>query len=360
MKILIFGDRTEDFSSYSIMTKSFVDIFKEHELYLIALSSNNIITNEDHTELPVIRNCGGRETPSTEFTFTDNLYLYSKLIKPDLVFVHVDTNTLIDDVEALNDFAKLNIPYVLYAVIDGFPIPKRDIRFYNWINKHGRVITFSKFAHNLIDSEYIPHTIDLDFFKPMNLKKEKLTIGCVATCTERKSPYMLMKTYKRLKDKYGDEIQFIYHSRNITPLIANFITENKLKIIDTSKIPMNEIYNLIDIFVLPTRGEAFGLPLLEAQACGVPVVTTDYTTGPELVKGHGELVSGTAKTYCNLCGVPRLIPDEEELFNKVCKLIDNPSLRERYSKESLIFAKDYDTNKWKADWLKIISSISDK
>jgi len=35
---------------------------------------------------------------------------------------------------------------------------------------------------------------------------------------------------------------------------------------------------------LATKGEGFGLPLIEAQACGIPVVTTATTSGPELCK----------------------------------------------------------------------------
>jgi len=45
-----------------------------------------------------------------------------------------------------------------------------------------------------------------------------------------------------------------------------------------------EIYNGFDIMCLATKGEGFGLPLIEAQACGLPVVTTNTTTGPELCK----------------------------------------------------------------------------
>ena len=41
-------------------------------------------------------------------------------------------------------------------------------------------------------------------------------------------------------------------------------------------------YNGMDVFCLPSRGEGFGLPLVEAQACGIPIITTDTTTGPEL------------------------------------------------------------------------------
>jgi len=43
-------------------------------------------------------------------------------------------------------------------------------------------------------------------------------------------------------------------------------------------------YNGMDVFCLPTSGESFGLPILEAQACGVPVITTDAASGPELCR----------------------------------------------------------------------------
>ena len=46
---------------------------------------------------------------------------------------------------------------------------------------------------------------------------------------------------------------------------------------------MNEIYNVMDVFFLSTGGEGFGIPIIEAMACSIPVVATDYTTTPELV-----------------------------------------------------------------------------
>lgn len=45
---------------------------------------------------------------------------------------------------------------------------------------------------------------------------------------------------------------------------------------------MRAMYNGFDCFVLPTHGEGFGLPVVEAQACGVPIIATDCTSMPEL------------------------------------------------------------------------------
>jgi len=47
---------------------------------------------------------------------------------------------------------------------------------------------------------------------------------------------------------------------------------------------LSEIYSGFDVFCLPTRGEGFGMPVIEAQACGVPVIVTNNTSGSQLCK----------------------------------------------------------------------------
>lgn len=57
-----------------------------------------------------------------------------------------------------------------------------------------------------------------------------------------------------------------------------------------------KIYNAADVAVQTTTGEGFGLPIVEAQACGTPVLTTDCSSMPELT-AHGIVVPGCAKMY---------------------------------------------------------------
>ena len=50
------------------------------------------------------------------------------------------------------------------------------------------------------------------------------------------------------------------------------------------------VYNLASMFVYPTLYEGFGLPVLEAMACGTPVITTAVSSMPEFVGSAGILL----------------------------------------------------------------------
>jgi len=51
------------------------------------------------------------------------------------------------------------------------------------------------------------------------------------------------------------------------------------------------IYSGMDVLLSPTLGEGFGITVIDAQACGVPVIASNFSAQPELV-GHGWKVSG--------------------------------------------------------------------
>lgn len=54
---------------------------------------------------------------------------------------------------------------------------------------------------------------------------------------------------------------------------------------------MATLYRAADVLLAPSKGEGFGIPVIEAQACGTPVIVSDFTAQPELV-GGGWLVDG--------------------------------------------------------------------
>lgn len=80
------------------------------------------------------------------------------------------------------------------------------------------------------------------------------------------------------------------------------------------------LYNAADLFVHPSLFEGFGLPVLEAMACGAPVVTSNTSAVPEVV--------GDAAVMVN----PR---DVEELAGAMARVLNDDALRARLSAAGL-------------------------
>lgn len=80
------------------------------------------------------------------------------------------------------------------------------------------------------------------------------------------------------KDYVRDKISNIKSGFDNAPKV-----ELKWDFIKEQEMP--EFYRSGDAFVLPTRGEGFGLPLFEAAGCGLPVITTDFMAPSEYLGG---------------------------------------------------------------------------
>ena len=88
---------------------------------------------------------------------------------------------------------------------------------------------------------------------------------------------------------------------------------------------LNVLYNAADLMVSPTMAEGFGLTLAEAQACGVPVVATDYSAVSE-VAAAGVLIPPTG-TITNAYAHEWALTDEPAMSAAVERLISKPALR---------------------------------
>jgi glycosyltransferase involved in cell wall biosynthesis len=77
-------------------------------------------------------------------------------------------------------------------------------------------------------------------------------------------------------------------------------------------VEMAGIYSAMDVLLNPAMGEGYGIPIVEAQACGVPVIVTDFTAMPELV-GGGWLVSH--KRFWTGHNSWQAVPDVEDILD---------------------------------------------
>lgn len=114
---------------------------------------------------------------------------------------------------------------------------------------------------------------------------------------------------------------------NFDKNIKQAIKENKIIFTDyVSDEDLVALYNKAYMFVYPSLFEGFGLPILEAMACGTPVITSNVTSMPEVAGDSAILIN----PY-----------DEKAIKNAMDKLINNPNLIEIYKKRGLERCKKF-------------------
>jgi glycosyltransferase involved in cell wall biosynthesis len=95
-------------------------------------------------------------------------------------------------------------------------------------------------------------------------------------------------------------------------------------------------------FVYPSLYEGFGLPPLEAMACGCPVIVSNAASLPE--------VCGDAALYCD----PH---DPKDIAEKIKQLVENPSLQESLRQKGLEQAKRFTWEKCAQETLAVIQKV---
>ncbi len=103
---------------------------------------------------------------------------------------------------------------------------------------------------------------------------------------------------------------------------------------------MTRVYNAFDVIMNLARREGFCLPLLEAQACKVPGIATDFSAMSERLNyGKCGWLIKPATTMLSPLGGRTAIPDEFKAAEAIEEACYNKKKREMYAKKSLAYAR---------------------
>lgn len=187
-------------------------------------------------------------------------------------------------------------------------------------------------ANNVQNIRVIPLGVDTKKYKPLENReklretynfKDKFVVGFLGRNQKRKMVDRLIMAFAQFS-KGKDDVSLLLHTDLVPPdcpgwdlrtLFHRVSKDYDPEFLSKKKINMSkknmdicvrqsmapdkivEIYNLMDVFFYPTGGEGFGMPGIESQACGVPLIMTDATTGPELCDKHGTLIPRLKDKY---------------------------------------------------------------
>lgn len=199
--------------------------------------------------------------------------------------------------------------------------------------------------------------IDNSFFQIRDRDKLKATaerlalpdkfILALGSAKKRKNTSGLIREYCLVKKKYHFAHKLIISGiDSLSGLcVSDVPREVKKDILTIGFVSADDLvylYNLAALFVYPSLYEGFGFPLLEAMACGTPVVSANTSSLPELMGDAGILAD----------------PHKEgEICRGIASILGNQILRDGLSQKGLLRVKNYSWKKTAEDTLNLYETV---
>lgn len=244
--------------------------------------------------------------------------------------------------------------------VDHDPCPPRVLDFLRL--SEAVPIAMSKFGQRKLeklDALYVPHCIDTDTFKPLDrdecrefagLDDATFLVGMVAANKgrpSRKGFQQALEAFRLFRLKHenavlylqttmdpnhgqGEDIGAMISALGIPP--ESVIVPNQYRMILDPFPPatMAKIYGAMDVLLSCSMGEGFGIPVLEAQACGVPGIVTNFSAQPE-VCGSGWHVE------CKPFWTPQLswqaVPDVDDMVSALNRAIGMSKAEKQHKRD---------------------------
>jgi glycosyltransferase involved in cell wall biosynthesis len=260
-------------------------------------------------------------------------------------------------------------------------------------------IIWTKFAAKEMDGagldyDRVPYGIDTKNFHPGDKEKARETarmpqgkfivglVGMNKGYPPRKAFFENILAFKQFHDKHPDSylylhtqdgskpndgmVNLLYYCKRVGLELGKDVgfADQYSMLIGYSEDQMNTIYNCMDVHMLVSMGEGFGLPQVEAQACGVPVICGDWTAMPELMfsgwkVGRNECLPQYTlqNTYQFIPLVPAIVDRLEQAY----KNHQSTAAKKEYSERARKGAEKYDIDRVvEKYWVPTLAKIEQK
>lgn len=289
------------------------------------------------------------------------------------------------DVWPLDPGMAKQVNMACWCPVDHDPVPPRVEEFLRM--SEAIPIAMSRFGERQLahlNPCYVPHAVDCNLLKPMTRDEarggmfppDSFVVGMVAAnkghpsrkafsqalsaiakmMHEYENVYVYLHTVLGSSTHGGENLIALMESLQIPAERVRSADQYALLFSPYSMADMRRIYSACDCLCNPAFGEGFGIPVIEAQACGRPVVTSDFTAMPELT-GAGWTVQG--HPYWTMLNSWQTIPIIDEIYGAL-KECYSMSDAERQSMEAQArrHALKYDVRKvWKDHWVPTMEEI---
>jgi glycosyltransferase involved in cell wall biosynthesis len=238
-----------------------------------------------------------------------------------------------------------------------------------------------------IECEYVPHGIDTSIYKPtdsvggmptrkfMGLTDDNFLVGIVGAnkangSIHRKAYGENFLAFSLFLKKHPNSVLYVHADPgaalggfNLLDLATycgipkdNLIFPNQIDLrYGFEQSDMAAFYSAMDILLTPSYGEGFGIPTVEAQACGTRVIGSNWAATPDLVSEDSWLVDGQPfwdepqKSWFTIPSVPSIVKALEAAYEAPRGV----------SEASVEFAKQFDVETvWEKYWLPVLKKLS--
>ena len=259
-----------------------------------------------------------------------------------------------------------------WTPIDHQPVPPK---VHAWAKNHQTIAMAEwgqqQLAEAGIESDYIPHAVEAVFrptpsdWRDMVKVPQDAHVSTVVSANIGMSPPRKrwaenLIAWRMFAEQHDDAYLYLHtqlrHQRGID-LVSSIelwgLPTDRVRIVDQFSyaagfvLPedLARIYTASDVLLQATAGEGFGIPAIEAQACGTPVIVTDFSAQPELV-GAGWRVDFTMDwdQFQGAAHALPSIPGIRDALEASYIASKDPAASEALSAAGIVKAAEYDAD----------------